>query len=70
MDEATVDRLCGLIARLRQQHAALGLTLDEIEACLAGGPPDALTPERPRAPAERAPELPRRFCHAPEPDPG
>jgi hypothetical protein len=40
MDETITDRLCGLIARLRQQHAAIGATLGEIEACLAGPPPE------------------------------
>jgi hypothetical protein len=70
MDEERVNRLCGLVARLRQQHAALGLTLDEIEACLADAPPDAPTPDHPREPAERAQELPRSFSPAPEPDAG
>jgi hypothetical protein len=40
MNEEITDRLCGLIARLRQQHAAIGATLDEIEACLAEPPPE------------------------------
>ncbi len=65
MDEDRVDRLCGLIARLRQQHSAIGGTLDEIEACLAANPPEPSTPDQSRAAAERAPELPRR----PSPDP-
>ena len=55
MDEQRVDRLCGLIARLRQQHTAVGLTLDEIEACLAD-PAKAPTAERSRRPAERVRE--------------
>jgi hypothetical protein len=59
MDEASLDRLCGLIARLRQQHTALGATLDEIEACLAGRPPEPATAERSQGAVERTSELPR-----------
>ncbi len=46
MDEQATDRLCGLVARLRQQHAALSATLGEIEACLAGPPPEPAQPAR------------------------
>jgi hypothetical protein len=59
MDEKITDRLCGLIARLRQQHAAIDATLGEIEACLAELPPEppVVAPrgigERKSEPAER-----------------
>jgi hypothetical protein len=59
MDEKITDRLCGLIARLRQQHAAIDATLGELEACLAELPPEppAAAPsgieERQTEPAER-----------------
>ena len=66
MDEESSDRLCGLIARLRQQHTALGLSLDEIEACLAGKSPAPSGVERSRSAAEPVSELPRRPSPGPD----
>jgi hypothetical protein len=63
MDETITDRLCGLIARLRQQHVAIGATLGEIEACLAGPPPEdpaaaqSGVEQRKRAATERSPSV-------------